>query len=91
MIIKISAVAIAAVALSAMLGSTEVRAQETCLGLYNEAMRIYQTDPYSPAYPQIMSYYNTVCPLQVPEPYSYQAPVYTPYGYSPLVINPRYP
>jgi len=87
MIIKMSAIAVAAVALTAVLGSTNARAQESCPGLYSRMMGIYQADPYSPAYAQMLPYYNSRClsgaSYQSPQPYpAYsQYPQPTPYGY----------
>jgi hypothetical protein len=90
MINKVSAIAISAVALSAVLGSTAVQAQESCPAMYSHMMGIYQANPYSPEYAQMLGYYNSRClsgasyqsPQQpYPDPaYSqYQQPA--PYGY----------
>lgn len=49
MIHKVSAIAIGAVALSTVLGSTAVQAQESCSAMYGHMMGIYQADPYQAA------------------------------------------
>jgi hypothetical protein len=92
MINKVSAIAIGAVALSAVLGSTAVRAQESCASMYGRMMGIYQADPYSPAYAQMLPYYSSYCgsaaSYQSPQPQAYSDPAYSqyqqpaPYGYS---------
>jgi len=103
MINKVSAIAIGAVALSAVLSSTAVQAQESCPSMYNRMMGIYQANPYSPEYAQMLPYYNSHCasgasyqPSQ-PQPYpgpaysQYQQPEYqqpAPYGYGPAPIDP---
>jgi hypothetical protein len=98
MINKVSAIAIGAVALSAVLGSTAVRAQESCASMYDRMMGIYQADPYSPAYAQMLPYYSSYCgsaaSYQSPQPQAYSDPAYSqyqqpaPYGYGPAPIDP---
>jgi hypothetical protein len=101
MINKVSAIAIGAVALSTVLGSTAVRAQESCASMYGRMMGIYQADPYSPAYTQMLPYYNSHCAsgasYQSPQQQPYPAPAYSqyqpayqqaPYGYGPAPIDP---
>jgi hypothetical protein len=100
MINKVSAIAIGAVALSTVLGSTAVQAQESCASMYSRMMGIYQANPYSPAYAQMLPYYNSQCAsgasYQQPQPYpdpaysQYQQPAYqqAPYGYGPAPIDP---
>ena len=98
MINKVSAIAIGAVALSAVLGSTAVRAQESCASMYGRMMGIYQADPYSPAYAQMLPYYSSHCgsgaSYQSPQPQAYSDPAYSqyqqpvPYGYGPAPIDP---
>ena len=98
MISKMSAIAIGAVALSTVLGATAVRAQESCSGMYNRMMGIYQADPYSPAYAQMLPYYNSRCAsgasYQSPQTQSYPDPAYSqyqqpaPYGFGPGPIDP---
>ena len=95
---KVSAIAIGAVALSAVLGSTAVRAQESCASMYGRMMGIYQADPYSPAYAQMLPYYSSHCgsgaSYQSPQPQAYSDPAYSQYqqpaayGYGPAPIDP---
>lgn len=96
MFIKKPAIAVAAVALSAILGSTDLRAQESCPAMYSQMMGIYQADPYSPTYAQMLSYYNSRClsgaSYQSPQPYpdpaysQYQQPA--PYAYAVPQVDP---
>ena len=99
MISKVSAIAVAAVALSTVLGSTAVRAQGSCPAMYGRMMEIYQADPYSPAYTQMLPYYNAHCATgasyQSPQPQPYPTPAYSQYqqpapygGYAPLQVDP---
>jgi len=98
MIMKLPAIAVAAVALSVVLGSTNVQAQENCNAMHNHLMGIYQANPYSPEYPQMLAYYNSRClsgasyqqPQQYAPAYSqYQQPApYGYYGYSAPPIDP---
>lgn len=97
MINKVSTIAIAAVALSTVLGSTVVQAQESCSEMYNHMMRIYRADPYSPAYSQMLPYYNSNCAsgaaYRSPQPQPYPEPAYSeyqpaPYNYGPAPIDP---
>jgi hypothetical protein len=98
---KVSAIAIGVVALSAVLGSTAVQAQESCSSMYNRMMGIYQSDPYSPTYAQMVPYYNSHCAqgaYQSPQPQAYANPAYAPaysqyqqpapYGYAPAPVDP---
>jgi hypothetical protein len=97
MIIKTPAITVAVVTLSAMLGSTDVRAQESCPAMYSQMMGIYQADPYSPTYAGMLAYYNSQClagasyqsPQLSPHPiYSqYQQPA--PYSYGVPLVNPN--
>jgi hypothetical protein len=92
MVMKMPAIAIAAVALSAMLGLPVAQAQESCAGLYNRMMGIYQADPYSPAYAQMLPYYNSRClsgaSYQFPQPYPEYAPYQAPYAYGAPQVDP---
>ena len=99
MISKVSAIAVAAVAVSTVLGSTAVRAQESCPAMYSRMMGIYQANPYSPAYTQMLPYYNAHCAsgasYQSPQPQQpYPAAAYSqyqqpaPYGYAPAPVDP---
>ncbi|HEX5231907.1 MAG TPA: hypothetical protein VFW56_06715 [Bradyrhizobium sp.] len=97
MINKVSTIAIAAVALSTVLGSTAVQAQESCTEMYNHMMRIYQADPYSPAYAQMLPNYNSNCAsgaVYSPQAQPYPEPAYSeyqqsvPYNYGPAPIDP---
>jgi hypothetical protein len=103
MINKVSAIAIGAVALSAVLGSTAVKAQESCPSMYNRMMGIYQANPYSPAYAQMLPYYNSRCASGAsyqssqPQPYpdsaysQYEQPGYQQPGYQqPVYQQPGY-
>jgi hypothetical protein len=98
MINKIFAIAIGAVAVSTVLGSTAVRAQESCASMYSRMMGIYQANPYSPAYAQMLPYYSSHCATgasyQSPQPQPYADPAYSqyqrpaPYGYGPAPVDP---
>jgi len=92
MIMKMPGIAVAAVALSTMLGSPVARAQETCPGLYNRMMGIYQADPYSPAYAQMLPYYNSRClsgaSYQSPQPYPVYPQYQAPYAYGAPQVDP---
>ena len=102
MLNKVSAIAIGAVALSAVLNPTAVQAQESCASMYGRMMGIYQADPYAPAYAQMLPYYNSHCATgasyQSPQPQAYAAPAYAPaysqyqqpapYAYGPAPIDP---
>ena len=59
MSINQSAIAIAAAALFAAVGSTAVSAQENCGSLYQRVMQAYQMQ--SPQYGQMLDYYNARC------------------------------
>jgi hypothetical protein len=103
MINKVSAIAIGAVAFSAaVLGPTAVQAQESCASMYSRMMGIYQANPYSPAYAQMLPYYSSNCATgaayQSPQPQPYADPGYSPgysqyqqpapYGYGPAPVDP---
>jgi hypothetical protein len=103
MINKVSAIAIGAVAFSAVLSSTAVQAQESCPSMYSRMMGIYQANPYSPEYAQMLPYYNSRCAsgvsYQSPQPQPYPGPAYSqypqpvyqqpaPYGYGPAPVDP---
>ncbi len=102
MINKVSAIAVTAIALSTLLGSTAVRAQESCPAMYSHMMGIYQADPFSPAYAQMLPYYNSHClsgaSYQSPQPQAYSDPAYAPaysqyqqpapYGYGAPQVDP---
>ena len=95
---KVSAIAISAVALCTVLGSTAVQAQESCASMYSRLMGIYQANPYSPAYTRMLPYYNSQCATgasyQSPQPQPYADPAYSqyqqpaPYGYGPAPVDP---
>jgi len=92
MIMKLPTIAVAAAALSAMLSSNGVKAQESCTGLYNRMISVYQVDPYSPAYAQMLPYYNSYClsgaSYQSPQPYPVYSPYQAPYAYGAPQVDP---
>jgi hypothetical protein len=77
---------IAGAALGVVLGSASVLAQESCGSLYNQVMRVYQTQgPQSQQYAALSNYYGERClsgssaapsyPYAYQSPYAYQQPV----------------
>jgi hypothetical protein len=66
--------------------------------MYGRMMEIYQADPYSPAYTQMLPYYNAHCAAgasyQSLQPQPYPTPAYSqyqqpaPYGYGPPQVDP---
>jgi hypothetical protein len=92
MMMKMPAIAIAAIALSATLGSPVAQAQESCPGLYDRMMGIYQADPYSPVYAQMLPYYNSRClsgaSYQSLQPYPGYSQYQAPYAYGAPQVDP---
>jgi hypothetical protein len=56
---KQPAIALAAAALCAVIGSASVSAQENCSYMYRHVMEAYQTQ--SPYYAQMLNHYNARC------------------------------
>ena len=96
MINKVSTIAIAAVALSTVLGSTVVQAQESCSEMYNHMMRIYQQTPiHRPKSDVAILQFELRlwCSVRSPQPQPYPEPAYSeyqpaPYNYGPAPIDP---